>query len=73
MQGLKVSLYESVEQENKTCSEWMEDSLKEGKAEDSRQGPSVRGNGRKKVCKKKTKYSSTRKTQNSYTYKWMEQ
>ena len=51
----------------------MEDSLKEGKAEDSRQGPSVRGNGRKKVCKKKTKYSSTRKTQNSYTYKWMEQ
>ena len=55
MQGLKVSLYESVEQENKTCSEWMEDSLKEGKAEDSRQGPSVRGNGRKKVCKKKTR------------------
>ena len=27
--------------------------LKKGRAEDSRQGPSVRGNGRGKVCKRK--------------------
>ena len=47
--------------------------LKKGRAEDSRQGPSARGNGRKKVCKKKTRCLSTRKTQNIYSYKWIEQ